>query len=74
MLQCPNPDRTPWQAVGIPETVSRKALAAGKHTANNRRLAPNRSRELMCPDKLLGTHANEDWFHGTWRAVETDSH
>jgi len=33
------------EAVRIPETVSRKTLAAGENTANNRRLAPCRSQE-----------------------------
>jgi|GEM_PF-4170565 len=42
------------EAVRIPETVSRKALAAGGNTAHNRRLAPCRSQEQTYPDSLPG--------------------
>ncbi len=42
------------EAVRLPETVSRKALAAGENTANNRRrLTPYRSQEPTYPDMLL---------------------
>jgi hypothetical protein len=41
------------QADRIPETVSRKALAAGENTADHRRLAPCRSQDLTYPDSLL---------------------
>jgi len=38
--------------------VSRKALAAGENSANNRRLAPCRSQEQMYPDRLLDAERN----------------
>ncbi len=51
-----NPTRSHQEAVRIPETVSRKVLAAGENTANNRRLAPNRSQEQSYRDTLLVLH------------------